>query len=177
LRPALLAVLPRLRDRAAVIQPLSLHLDINPRVLAFVTVATLLTALLCGLAPALANESVRGNRTTTARWFLRPILLTAQVAICVLLLAGASVLVETFRHMEQMNIGFDRNHIVTFTIDPGLRAYTPERAKALSRELLNKTRDLPGVAAGPLPGAVSCAVLASSQRWEWRANPSRATIF
>jgi len=150
LRPALLAVLPRLRDRAAVIQPLSLHLDINLRVLIFVTVATLLTALLCGLAPALANESVRGTRTTTARSFLRPILLTAQVAICVLLLAGASVLVETFRHMEQMNIGFDRNHIVTFTIDPGFKAYTPERAKALSRELLDKTRDLPGVAAAAM---------------------------
>lgn len=152
LRPALLAALPKLRDRGAVIQPFSLHLDINLRVLGFVALVTLLTALLCGLAPALRNESVQSTRTTTARSFLRPLLIAAQVAICVLLLAGASVLVETFQHMEQMNIGFDRNHIVTFTVDPKLKGYTPERTNTLSRQLLDQARNLTGVEAAAIAG-------------------------
>ncbi len=152
LRPALLAALPQLRDRAAVIQPLALHLDLDWRVLAFVTLVTLLTALLCGLAPALRLESMRTSRSVTARSYLRSALLVAQVAICVLLLAGAGVLVKTFRHMEEMDPGFDRNHIVTFTIDPALKGYTPERAKALSRKLLEETRSLPDVATASIAG-------------------------
>ncbi len=150
LRPVLLAALPRLRDRGAVIQPLALHLDINWRVLAFVTLVTLLTAVLCGLAPALRNASARSNRTLTARSWTRQVLMTAQVAICVLLLAGAGVLVETFRHMEQMDVGFDRNHVVTFTVDPSLKAYTPERAQMLSHQLFDKARMLPGVEAAAM---------------------------
>ena len=150
LRPLLLAALPRLRDRGAVIQPLALHLDINWRVLVFVTMVTLLTAILCGLAPVLRNASARGNRTATARSWTRQVLMTAQVAICVLLLAGAGVLVETFRQMEQMDIGFDRNHIVTFTVDPSLKAYTPERAQMLSHQLFDTARTLPGVEAAAM---------------------------
>lgn len=152
LRPVLLNALPQLRDRAAVIQPSALHLDLDLRVLAFVTAVTLLTALLCGLAPALRTDAPRASRTTTAHSYLRSALLVAQVAICVLLLAGAGVLVKTFRHMQEMDPGFDSSHIVTFSIDPGLKAYTPDRTKALSRRLLDQTRSLPGVASAAIAG-------------------------
>ncbi len=111
----------------------------------------MLTALLFGLAPALrgAREdlagSLRGNRTTTTRLAGQNILVAMQVALCVLLLAGSSVLIETFDRMRSMNPGFDRDHVITFTIDPGLKGYKPDRTKLFSRQLLEKTRALPGV--------------------------------
>ena len=154
--PLLLAALPPIRDRAAVAQPLAVNVQIDGRVLGFAILASLLTALLCGISPAMrgAREdlagSLRGSRTTTARGAARKILVAAQVAVCVLLLLGASLLVETFRHMRSMNAGFDHDHIVTFTIDPGLRGYKPEQAMLLSRRLLEKTRSYPGVVAAAI---------------------------
>jgi predicted permease len=76
--------------------------------------------------------------------------LAAQVAVCVVLLAGASLLVKTFEHMRSMNAGFDQARIVTFTIDPGMKGYKPEQAKLLSRKLLEETRALPGVVAAAI---------------------------
>ena len=92
------------------------------------------------------------------------------MAICILLLAGASVLVETFQHMEQMNIGFDRNHIVTFTVDPKLKGYTPERTNTLSRQLLDQARNLTGVEAAAIAGRGRCEAPALRQPPEYRES-------
>jgi predicted permease len=62
-------------------------------------------------------------------------------------LIGAALLVETLERMRVMNPGFDRDHVVTFTIDPSLRGYKPEQSRALSNALLEKAGALPGVAA------------------------------
>lgn len=110
-----------------------------------------MTALLCGISPAFWGARrglagvLHGVRTTTARLPGRNVLLAAQVAVCVLLLAGASLLVRTFEGMRWMNAGFDQEHVVTFTIDPGMKGYKPEQANLLSQKLLAETRALPGV--------------------------------
>jgi hypothetical protein len=159
-RPLLLTALPPVRDRSAVAQPLSIAVDIDTRVLAFAIAASVLTALLCSLSAAVwgarqsLSGSLRGGRTTTARLPGRNVLLAAQVAVCVLLLAGASLLVKTFERMRSMNPGFDQAHIVTFTIDPGMKGYKPEQAKLLSRKLLEETRTLRWACALS-PGAIS----------------------
>ena len=156
LKPLLLAALPPIRDRAAVAQPLAIAVAIDGRVLAFAIAVSILTALLCGLSPALwaarrdLAGALRGSRTTTGRLPGRHILLAAQVAVCVLLLSGASLLVKTFEGMRSMNAGFDQEHVVTFTIDPGIKGYKPEQAKLLSQKLLEETRSLPGVAAAAI---------------------------
>ncbi len=155
-QPLLLAALPPIRDRAAVLQPMAVHIDLNLRILIFAIAASVFTAVLFGVAPALAGmrqdpaESLRGSRTSTGRMWGRNTLLAAQVAICVLMLAGAGVLVTTFDHMHSMNAGFDRDHVVTFSIDPGLKGYKPDEARRLSRQILEKTRILPGVTAAAI---------------------------
>jgi len=153
--PLFIRSLPPIRDRAAVLQPLAVHVDVDTRVLAFAGSASLLTTILFGLLPAIyaARQnlagSLRGSRAATTRVAGRNILVVAQIAVCVLLLVGTSLLVRTFRHMETMNAGFDRDHIVTFTLDPSLTGYTPERARLFSKQLLEKAGSLPtAVAAG-----------------------------
>ena len=151
LKSLLLAALPPVRDRAAVAQPLAITIDIDARVLVFAIVVSILTALLCGVSAAVWGArqnlaaTLRGTRTTTARLPGRNILLAVQVAVCVLLLAGASLLARTFEHMQSMNAGFDQEHVVTFTIDPGMKGYKLEQAKLLSQKLLQATRLLPGI--------------------------------
>jgi predicted permease len=151
--PLLIYALPPIRDRAAVLQPLAVHIDIDFRVLVFSIVITLVTAALFALSPALRGaradvaSTLRGGRATTRRLLSRNLIVTAQVAVCTLILMGAALLVETLERMRSMNAGFDRDHVVTFTIDASLRGYKPERGRALSKALLEQAGALPGVAA------------------------------
>jgi predicted permease len=151
--PLLVGALPPIRDRAAVLQPLAVHIDIDFRVLAFAVAVTLLTAILFGLSPALraARADVvnvlKEGRGTTGRLLSRHLIVVVQVAVCTLILIGSALLIETLHRMRSMNAGFDRDHVVTFTIDPSLRGYKPEQAHALSQSLLRQAGSLPGVVA------------------------------
>jgi predicted permease len=154
--PLLIRELPPIRDRAAVLQPLAVHIAIDLRVLGFALGTTVLTAVLFALSPALrcarsdVASSLRGGRTTTRRMLAGNMIVTAQVAICTVILMGAALLVGTLERMRSMNPGFDRDRIVSFTIDPSLSGYTPQQARIFSRKLLEKAKDVPGVSAASI---------------------------
>lgn len=151
--PLLVRGLPPIRDRAAVLQPLAVHISIDLRVLGFAVFATFLTAVLFALSPALrcaradVASALKGGRTTTRGLLPRKMLVTAQVGLCTLILMGAALLIKTLEHMRTMDAGFDRDRVVTFNIDTSLRGYKPEQSRALSKALLEKTNALPAVAA------------------------------
>jgi len=156
--PLLVGALPPMRDRAAVLQPLAVPMDVDLRVLAFAVGATLLSTVLFGLSPALTAartqviDAIRSGRTASGRLFFHKLIVAGQVAMCTLLLIGAALLVETFAQMRSMDPGFDRDHIVTFTIDPRMKGYSPEQALRLSQELLDKSRTLPSVTGASIAG-------------------------
>jgi predicted permease len=149
--PLLVRALPPMRDRATT--QLALSLDVTPdmRVLLFATGVSIATALLFGLAPALAasrvslNSVLRGARSGGGGRF-RQVLVVFQVALCTLLLAGAGLLVRSFQQLHGMDPGFDAAHVVTFTVYPGLSGYSQERCDKLRLALLDRVRTLPGVA-------------------------------
>src|SRR5579862_5646236 len=151
--PMLVRGLPPVRDRGAVLQPLAINVGIDGRVLGFAIAVTLLTAVLFALSPALhcARAGVatilRSSRTATGRQFARNLMVAAQVALCTMILMGAALLTGTLQRMRAMDAGFDRDHVVTLTIDPGLTGYTAEQSRALSKRLLDKARELPAVSA------------------------------
>jgi len=154
--PLLTHALPPVRDRSAVLQPLAVRIDIDLRVLGFAVAIIFLTTVLFALSPALGcartdvATTLAGARSSTRRLLSRRLIVTAQVAVCTLLLMGAALLVETLQRMRSMDAGFDRDHVVTFTVDPGLRGYRAEQARALSKALLEKAGALPGVAAASI---------------------------
>ena len=158
--PLLIHNLPPIRDRAAVLQPLAVHIGIDFRVLGFTTLITLLTAVLFALSPALRGARadvagpLRAGRAATRRLLPRNLIVMAQVAVCTLILIGAALLIETLERMRSMNAGFDPDHVVTFTIDPSLRGYKAEQSRALSKALLEKAGALPGVAAAGIASRV-----------------------
>jgi putative ABC transport system permease protein len=149
--PLLVRALPPLRDRATTQLALSLDAAPDMRVLLFAIGVSVGTALLFGLAPAMAASRVnldgvlRGARSSRVGGH-RAALVVFQVALCTLLLTGAGLLVRTFRQLHGMDPGFDRDRVVTFTAYPGISGYTHEQGEKLRRALLDRVRALPGVA-------------------------------
>jgi predicted permease len=149
--PLLTRALPPIRDRGAVLQPLAVHVSIDLRVLAFAIGATVLTAILFALSPALRSAradvttALKGGRTATGRLAAGQIIVIAQVGICTLLLMGAALLIETLGRMRSVNPGFDADRVVTFSIDPSVRGYSLVQSRAFSKTLLERARAVPGV--------------------------------
>ena len=73
-------------------------------------------------------KSARGTARQPLRWML----VALQIGLCTFLLAGAGLLVSTFRHLRALDPGFDRDHIVTFSLDPEMAHYTVEQAAVLA---------------------------------------------
>jgi macrolide transport system ATP-binding/permease protein len=138
------------------------HLDVtpNPHVLGFTAIISLGTGILFGLAPAL--RGTRLNLTpalnervtiTTGRafgrgwWRLRlgNALVMSQMTMCLLLLVGTGLFVRTVTNLEHENLGFDRNNLLLFKLDPTQSGYKGERLANFYQELQQRIRDIPGV--------------------------------
>lgn len=129
---------------------------IDTQVLLFAVLVTALTALLFGLAPALAlartnpNESLKdGDRTATSggtRAHLRNALVTSEVALALILLTGAGLLLRTFVNLQHVNAGFNPAGALTFHIDLPQKRYSDEAARIhFYQSLVERLRRLPGV--------------------------------
>jgi putative ABC transport system permease protein len=91
----------------------------------------ILTGLLCGLAPARAivrpdlNPSLqsgsRGSSSGRTQKRTRQFLVAAEVALAVVLLAGASLMIRSFARLRGLDPGFDPRQVITFTVAPAGR--------------------------------------------------------
>jgi predicted permease len=72
------------------------------------------------------------------------ILMSSQVAICLLLLVAASLLLRTLRKYQTQDLGMKTAGLLVFGVTPQ-RAHTPEETIAFFRKLLDRMRALPGV--------------------------------
>lgn len=138
--------------------------EVDWRVLVFTLGISVLTGLLFGLAPALHSlrfdlfRSLKeGGRNATegaghAR--LRSLLVVFEVSLSVVLLIGASLLLESMLHLLRASPGFDPSGVLTFNIDlPDVRYGKPEQSILFYKQLLERVRAIPGVksASGVLP--------------------------
>jgi len=136
--------------------PLLLRPEPDGRILAFTAALAILTALLFGLAPGFQSfqldlwnvlKDVAGAVSgASGSVKLRKILVTAQVALSFLLLAGAGLFVKTLANLRHTNTGFSKiENLVTFALDPRLNGYSTQRLKELYRHTLEALQGLPGV--------------------------------
>ncbi len=125
------------------------------RVLLFTFALCLLTALLFGCGPSLqaSRTDVASMLTGEARTVsagrgqvrLRRGLMAAQVALSVLLLAGAGLFVRSLRNVFAVDPGLRIDKMLTFSIDPSLQGYQPDRARRLFSDLQDNLQKIPGV--------------------------------
>jgi putative ABC transport system permease protein len=125
---------------------------IDVRVLLFSFGVSLLSGILFGLASALrrpAPELLTGKENrATPRSMLRQILVTVQIAVSLILLAGAGLLLRTLWKLETVALGMDAKSIITAGIDLAEYRY-PDSAKQLAffNELEARLKQIPGVTA------------------------------
>ena len=142
------------------LKPAALHrfhaIPIDARVFAFVFVISLLTGLLFGLLPAWSAsrsdiaEALRANQRATgvSRSLLRSVLITAEVALALILLAGAGLLIKGFLRLRSVNPGFNPANVMTMYLQlPATRYSQFQLQTNFRRELLARINALPGVEA------------------------------
>ncbi|HMD40085.1 MAG TPA: ABC transporter permease, partial [Candidatus Acidoferrum sp.] len=138
------------------------HLNASPdaTVLVFTICIAALTGILFGLAPAFRGTRVNvapalkanaGNFSAASsragrRFGLGSCLVVAQVALSVIVLAGAGLIVRTLANLKNIDPGFNTQNILQFGIDPTLTGtYKDNQVEPLYRELSRRLSALPGV--------------------------------
>jgi putative ABC transport system permease protein len=143
---------------------------IDLRVVGFAVLATLATALLFGLAPALQasrldlygslREGGRGGTGGRAAGRVRGALVIAEIALALLLLAGAGLLGRSFLALSAVDPGYETENVLTFRISLPSASY-PETAEVIDLvdRFAQRLTTLPGARAA---GAVTNLPLTGS---------------
>jgi predicted permease len=120
----------------------------------FAVAMAIATSLVFGLAPALSASQLRPAHRSRSSNRLRSLLVVAEVALSVMLLAGAGLLLRSYARLWQTNPGFAPDHLLTARISlPPLQYRDPARIAAFYAEVLAGVRALPGVvSAGAVDG-------------------------
>ena len=129
--------------------------SLDARVLIFTVVVSLATGLLFGLAPALQASRTdpgdtlkEGGRSGAAghRHFVGKALIVTEIALSLVLLAGAALLVNSFARVQNVEPGFNPEHVLTLRIAPPRSKYSPfEKGEAFYNDLYARLRTAPGV--------------------------------
>jgi predicted permease len=136
--------------------PIDVSLD--GRVLAFTIVVSAATGVLFGLAPALQatrqnlNPSLSVSALSRSRVTLSRTLIVAQVALCLLLVTGAGLFIQTLRNLRDLDLGFNGEHVLQIRIDPESSGYRREQLPALYTRLLERLNSAPGVLSAGMSG-------------------------
>ena len=135
------------------VQPEGIH--VNAAVVAFTFSVCVLTGILVGLAPAwsllradvqttLKEAEVRTTGLSSYRF--RGFMIAAEVGLSLLLLVGAGLLIETFWKLQQTQLGFNPDHVLTFEISFPWGS-DPIRLHRFYSAVLDRLHAIPGVKA------------------------------
>lgn len=129
-----------------------LDVRLDATVLAFNFLLAVVTGLLFGLVPALratrrelAGQLRESDVHTTLSLNSGRVLLAIQIALSSVLLFGAGLFMRTLQNLENVDLGFHRDSILLFQIDPMRNGYDKQGERALYRRTLEKLQTLPGV--------------------------------
>jgi putative ABC transport system permease protein len=147
------------------------HLD--PVVLLFAGLLTVITTVLVGLAPAWQGSSLsfqqslregsRSGMTGVHNRGLRNGLIVSEVAITMLLLCGAGLMLKSFARLQRVNPGFVPEHVVTMKIALPQAQYAKiEQRTIFMQRLLENIRTVPGTRS---VAAVSTLPLGGQKNW------------
>ena len=138
---------------AGSVLPLFAEIRLDRSVVIFDIALSLAAPVIFGVLPALTSSRTDGltERGTSpsrdARW-LRSLLVSAEVALSIVLVVGAVLLVRSLVRLQQVDPGFDQDHVVAFTITlPSARYPAPRERLLAFEEMERRLREAPGVQA------------------------------
>jgi putative ABC transport system permease protein len=153
----------------------------NGRVLLFTLVLAVVSAILAGLVPAIqaSRTAVREHLQEGGREGgsggsrgIRSVLIAAEMALALVLLAGAGILVRTLWNMQGVDRGFnsERVAVATLSLPPALFA-GPNDVRGFYVRLLERVRALPGVESAATTTGVLLPLLANSGTYSIEGLP------
>jgi len=196
-------------DALRLIGPASLprlaQVNLNGRVFMFTLLVSLVTGAIFGLIPALQSSKVDltvalkdgGAQSGAGKGFyrMRSLLVAGEMALALVLLIGAGLLMKSFVHVMQNDVGFNPNNVLTLSIDlPDSKYPKVEQKNEFFQQVSERLRGLPGASsvsvasslpfagfslayefkteADAVPGVGKNAIFRSvssdfSKRWEW----------
>ncbi len=132
------------------------NVPLDWRVFVFTLALSVLTGIVFGLAPALTASkpdlinALRNSRSFGLMSFglrsFRGWLVVVELALAVVLLLGAGLLVRSFNKLMAVDLGFDREKVLTFRVSlPRSKYPKPAQTNAFYKDLLQRLNALPGV--------------------------------
>jgi len=141
--------------------PRSDAIGLDRNVLAFTMLISLVTGLGFGLLPALRvsrsemsealRDGARGSTEGTARGRVRAVLVASEIALALVLLAGAGLAIRSFAALRAIDPGFDPRGVLSAIVSLyGTAEAPPGRREAFYTSTLERVRRLPGVESASL---------------------------
>lgn len=138
--------------------PSEAAIALQPAALVFAMAVSVLTSLLCGLAPALyaarrnlqigLARSGKGASADFRHGRLRSTLVIGEVSLSIVLLIGTGLMVRTVYALKQVNIGFDPAHVIYADLSfPEGRYDTAEQKRIFFGKVLDRLAGVPGLIA------------------------------
>jgi predicted permease len=139
----------------------TLHAQLNWPVLGFTLALSLVTGLLFGLAPALQATKLdltpalragkSGETGGPRRWIAgltaTRVLVAAQIAMSLMLVIGAAIFVRNLVNLNGIDLGFNREQVLVFPLNPRQAGYKAEAAVRFFTGVQDRVRQVPGVRA------------------------------
>jgi len=168
------ALLGYVRGSAAGQLPFADDLAIDARTTLFTLGASCVTALLVGVLPAMqadgagAMERLRSGVASATggrrERRMRNLLVAAQFALALTLLTGAGLLLQSYRRMAAVPLGYDPTDTISFAVSPPRNRYTkPEEAAALYARIIDALRGVPSVTDAAAAGGALLPVKVESE--------------
>ena len=133
--------------------PVAVETDL--RLMAFVAVVSVVTALLFGSVPAwrslrtslVTSLAARRGSINQSNPIVSPLLVVAQVAVSLVLLMGAGLFVRTLTNLRNVDLGFVPDRLIVLNVNPQAAGYKGDNAVAVTQRVLERLETLPGVTA------------------------------
>lgn len=144
--------------------------SLDPLVLCFSALLSLLTAILFGLVPALQSvqpdllPELKGGpgqmEANPTGLRIRRSLIVLEIALSLVILFSAGLLTRTLSGLRTIDLGFNPEHVLTLKVDPAMNGYSAVQSEQMFDQILARLRAQPGIAAAslatvtPLEGAM-----------------------
>ncbi|HKB13585.1 MAG TPA: ABC transporter permease [Vicinamibacterales bacterium] len=149
------------------------HLTLSYAVLAFTAIVSMMTAVICGFAPAFESSradvqealkdgarQVGGARGTR----LRHSFVVAEIALAVVLLVGAGLMLRTFASLQSVNTGLDTTNVITMRVSLPNRKYDDAKTLRFFQDAARRVAAIPGVQSAGIVSYLPFAGLGAATR-------------
>jgi len=147
---------PRTSGTAGLTRIGAAMIGLDGRTLIFTCGVAIVTALLVSLAPALQTSVLRpvdalksGGKSMTERglqmFSARTGLVTVQIALALILMAGAGLMIRSASRLSTTDIGVNPDGVLTLRLDLPGGTYTSDTGRTFLTQLVDRVRQLPGI--------------------------------